>query len=320
MELRQLQYFIAVAEEANFTRAAKRVSVAQPAVSQQIQRMESQLGEKLFIRDRRTVRLTAAGEALLPHARAALDAADHGREAVRATRGVLTGRLAIGFVSPLPDRRFLHLVGTYRQVYPGIELTLIEDETPELVRRLGTGAIDAALIGLGPYHEPPPKTRTMLVAREPVVVAVSKDHRYATRKTITLRALRAEPMVTLTSNSLLRLTLAAATRTAGFVPNIVAETSDIDLLVQLAEEGVGVALLPQSAVASTPILQIIPLTQPSIDRRLVFVWPETHLSPAGRAFVELAEHAYEPASRARIPEARRPKRLQAAHDPRTLRS
>jgi DNA-binding transcriptional LysR family regulator len=232
----------------------------------------------------------------------------------------LTGRLAIGFVSPLPDRRFLHLVGTYRQVYPGIELTLIEDETPELVRRLETGAIDAALIGLGPYHEPPPKTRTMLVAREPVVVAVSKDHRYATRKAITLRSLRVEPMVTLTSNSLLRLTLEAATRTAGFVPNIVAETSDIDLLVQLAEEGVGVALLPQSAVAPTPMLEIIPLTQPSIDRRLIFVWPETHLSPAGRAFVELAKHEYMPASRARISEAPPPKRLQAADDPRTPRS
>jgi DNA-binding transcriptional LysR family regulator len=118
----------------------------------------------------------------------------------------------------------------------------------------------------------------MLVAREPVVVAVSKDHPYATRKAITLRSLRAEPMVTLTNNSLLRLTLEAATRTAGSVPNIVAETSDIDLLVQLAEEGVGIAVLPQSAVAPTPMLKIIPLTQPSIDRRLVFVWPETHLS------------------------------------------
>jgi DNA-binding transcriptional LysR family regulator len=102
MELRQLGYFVAVAEERNFTRAAQRIPIAQPAISQQIRRLESELGEELFVRDRRGIRLTAAGDALLPHARAMLAEAEHARAAVTALRGLHTGRLAVGFVLPLP--------------------------------------------------------------------------------------------------------------------------------------------------------------------------------------------------------------------------
>src|SRR5262245_970675 len=103
MELRQLAYFVAVAEERNFTRAAQRIPIAQPAISQQIRRLETELGERLFLRGRRATALTPAGQALLPHARAALQATADGREAVAALTGLLTGRLAVGLVHPLPD-------------------------------------------------------------------------------------------------------------------------------------------------------------------------------------------------------------------------
>jgi DNA-binding transcriptional LysR family regulator len=102
MELRQLAYFVAVAEERNFTRAAQRIPIAQPAISQQIRRLEAELGERLFLRDRRGTRLTPAGQALLPHARTALQAAQGGRQAVAALGGLLTGHLAVGLVHPCP--------------------------------------------------------------------------------------------------------------------------------------------------------------------------------------------------------------------------
>src|SRR3954468_16143314 len=109
MDLRQLSYFVAVAEERQFTRAAERVSVAQPAVSAQIGRLERELGERLFHRDPRSVTLTAAGDALLPHARAALAAAERGRDTIASLRGMLTGRLRLGVAGPadhpLPPRR-----------------------------------------------------------------------------------------------------------------------------------------------------------------------------------------------------------------------
>src|SRR6266542_4369548 len=188
MELRQLAYFLAIAEERNFTRAA-----------------------------------------------------------VAAVSGLLTGRLACGFVQPLPDRRLLGLLGAFHREHPGIELRLIEGETDALLAALATGELDAALIGLGRYDRPPPDAESVLIAREPVVVAIHPQHPLARRGSIPLRALRDEPMVTLTSASKQRSTLETACRAAGFAPRVVAETSDIRVVIELAAEQIGVAVLPKSA-------------------------------------------------------------------------
>src|SRR5262249_14448352 len=232
MELRQLAYFVAIAEERNFTRAAERIPIAQPAISQQIRRLEAELGERLFLRDRRGIRLTPAGQALLPHARATLQAAEGGREAVAALSGLLTGRLTVGLVHPLPDRRVLHLLGTFPRTYPTIELTLLEDQTDALLAALAAGQLHAALIGQGRYDRPPPDVESLLVAREPVVVAVHPTHPLAGRGQIPLRALQQEPMVTLTQASKLRTTLETACQAAGFVPRIAAEPTDLGLLAE----------------------------------------------------------------------------------------
>src|SRR5215813_9243926 len=295
MELRQLAYFVAVAEERNFTRAAERIPIAQPAISQQIRRLEAELGESLFLRDRRGIRLTPAGQALLPHARAALQAADGGREAVAALNGLLTGRLMIGLVTPLPDRRFLHLVGAFHRAYPQIELTLIEDETEALRTALAAGQLDAALIGQGRYDRPLPDTESLLVAREPVVAAVHPTHPLAGRGQVPLRALRAEPMVTLTRASKLRTTLEAACRAAGFTPRIAAETSDLGVLAELAAEQVGVAVLPASGLDGVTGLIRLGLTHPALDRRILLVWQPAASPPAARAFLTLARDHLAPA-------------------------
>src|SRR5215468_7828114 len=190
MELRQLAYFVAIAEERNFTRAADRIPIAQPAISQQIRRLEAELGEPLFLRGRRGIQLTPAGQALLPHARSALQAAEGGRDAVAALSGLLTGRL----------------LGAFHRAYPRIELTLIEDQTDALLTALAAGRLHAALIGQGRYDRPPPDAESLLAAREPVVAAVHPAHPLAGRGQIPLRALREETMVTLTRASKLRST------------------------------------------------------------------------------------------------------------------
>src|SRR5215475_45755 len=175
MELRQLAYFVAVAEERNFTRAAERIPIAQPAISQQIRRLESERGERIFVRDRRGVSLTPAGQALLPNPRATLAAVDGGREAVAA----LTGLLVLGLVHPLPDRRVPRLLGAFHHAHPAIELTLIEDQTDALLAGLEAGELHAALLGLGRYDRAPTSAQSLLVARVPVVVAVHPRHQLA---------------------------------------------------------------------------------------------------------------------------------------------
>jgi DNA-binding transcriptional LysR family regulator len=296
MELRQLAYFVAIAEERNFTRAAERIPIAQPAISQQIRRLEAELGEPLFLRDRRGIRLTPAGQALLPHARSALQAAEGGRDAVAALTGLLTGRLIVGLVHPLPNRRFVHLLGTFHRTYPQIELTLLEDQTDALLAALAAGQLHAALIGQGRYDRPPPDVESLLVAREPVVAAVHPAHPLAGRGQIPLRALREEPMVTLTQASKLRTTLETACHAAGFAPRIAAETSDLGVVAELAAEQVGVAVLPASGLDRAAGLVQLGLTHPTLDRRILLAWRPATSPPAARAFLTLAREHLAPPS------------------------
>ena len=291
MELRQLAYFVAVVDEAHFTRAAERLRIAQPAVSQQIRRLESELGERLLHRDRRTVALTSAGEALLPHARAALAQIEHGRQAVAALRGLVTGQLRVGLVMPLPDRRVIRAIGAFGRKYPGIELTIVEDETDALLDGLAAGDLHTAFLGLGPGQETPVSLQAIVVAREPAVLAVHPQHPLATRRSVPLSALRDEPVVTLTRASRLRTVLETQCRQAGFDPRIVAETSDLTVMVQLVAEGIGVALMPLSGGEEARDVVTLAVTDPAIDRRIVLGWRPGATPPAARAFITLArEH------------------------------
>jgi DNA-binding transcriptional LysR family regulator len=288
MDLRQLSYFVAVAEEGQFTRAAVRVSVAQPAISAQIGRLERELGEPLFLRDQRGASLTGAGAALLPHARAALAAAERGRDTIASLRGVLHGRLRIGVSGP-GDRRLAATLGAFHRAHPAIEITLIEHQNEPLLEALAGGDLDAGLVGLP--GAPPQSVRTRVVATDPLVLAVSRDHPLGGRKTVTLRALRDEPMITLTHGTGLRTVLENACRDAGFTPRITAETSELRSLVELAAEGLGVAVLPSSAVDGAGVA-VVAITRPRLQRRTALAWNPATTSPAGRAFLALADRHF----------------------------
>jgi len=289
MELRQLAYFVAVAEEAHFTRAAARLRIAQPAVSQQIRRLEAELGERVFLRDRRSVTLTPAGEALLPHARAALAQVEHGKESIAALRGLVTGPLAIGLVHPLPGRRIVRTIGAFARKHPAVSLSLTEGETDALLAAVADGSLHCAFIGLGPGTEPPPELASVLVAREPTVLAVHPGHALAARDTVRLAELRDEPFVTLTHASRLRHVLEAVCASAGFVPRVAVETTDLAVMVMLAAEGVGVALLPRSGLDGADGVVPLDVTAPTVDRRIVLVWRADYVPPAARAFLALTD-------------------------------
>jgi DNA-binding transcriptional LysR family regulator len=278
-----------VADEGQFTRAADRVSVAQPAVSAQIRRLERELGEVLFHRTRRAVTLTAAGEALLPHARAALAAAERGRDTIASLRGRLHGRLRIGVAGPV-DRRLAAALGDFHRAHPAIEIVLTHHHRDPLVTAVADGAVDAAVLGIG-IEPMPPEVRVHEVAEEPLVLGVRRGHPLSRRKTITLAELRELPMLTLTPGSGLRTLLESACREAGYVPRIAAETGELGSLVDLAAEGLGVAVLPRSA-ADGADLALLEITRPRLRRRTALAWNEADTSPAGRAFLALAKQRF----------------------------
>jgi DNA-binding transcriptional LysR family regulator len=190
--------------------------VAQPAVSAQIRRLERELGERLFLRDQRGVRLTVAGESLLPHARAALAAADRGRDTIASLRGLLHGRLEVAVAGPV-DHRFAEALGDFHRAHPAVEISLTQEHNQPLLEAVAEGGVDAAIVGIG-AQPLPPGVRTRVVATEPLVAAVRKGDPLSGRSTITLAQLRERPMITLIGGSGLRTVLENACRDVGFVP------------------------------------------------------------------------------------------------------
>lgn len=295
MELRQLEYVVAAAEEANFTRAAARVRVAQPAISQQIAQLERELGDKLFDRSERRIRLTPAGEAFVPRARAVLEATAAARDAVTSLRGELTGRLTVGTI-PFPPDWLIERLGRYRHRHPKVRLTLRTGDPETLTADVATGVLDAAIIGVSAGRTPAGPAGQRLrsglasrtVATEPLVVAVSPAHPLAEATEVSLRELQDEPIVTLTRGTGLRTALENACAEAGFIPVIDIETDDITVLADLAAHGLGVAVLPRSAAVRTSRgLVVIPLSGPAVDRPMALIWPRHRVSTPGRAFLDL---------------------------------
>lgn len=291
MELHQLEYFVAVAEESSFTKAAKKLHVAQPGVSAQIRRLESELGQDLFDRSGRSVRLTEAGAAVLPYARAALAAVEGARVAVDELAGLLRGHVGFGTVTShnvdLPT-----LLAGFHDDHPAVGITLTEANSDQLIDRLRTGQLDAAIIGIG--RTPPAGISVQVVADEPVVAAVSRDHELAGRPAISLDTLRGLPLISLPQGTGLRSLLDEACAALGFAPHIAFEASDLDTLAQLASRGLGVAILPRAFVeARSTRLRLIAIGTPALRGGLALAWrADSPQSPAARALIERASRAF----------------------------
>jgi DNA-binding transcriptional LysR family regulator len=287
MELRQLHYFVAVADEGHFTRAAQRLLIAQPAVSQQIRRLEAELGEPLFDRDRRHVRLTAAGRALLPHARATIAAADRAKAAVRSLSGLLTGRLTVGAFEGAPEGLLATALGRFRRAHPAVEVRATEGYAAELLTAVQRGELDAAITGLPDTAKPPPGVTVTELSTDPLMIAASPDHPLAREPGIPLTRLRDEPMVTLAGDSSQRAHIERACRKAGFEPQITAETMRLSLLWELVSQGIGIAIVPRSSPGSGTKVTLVPITRPRLRVRIVLASGQTTPSPAARAFLGL---------------------------------
>jgi DNA-binding transcriptional LysR family regulator len=246
VELRHLRYFVAVAEECHFGRAAERLHMAQPPLSQQIRQFEGALGVELFRRTTRKVELTPAGALLLERARRILgDVEIAAVDVGRAERGEL-GRLAVGFTGSATYELLPRLAAALRSELPGVELELHgEMLTPAQVEALLAGTLDVGLL------RPPvgsPDLAVHVIRRESLVAVLPSDHPAARRRSVRLADLAGEPFVSYPSHfrSVVHDAVEMACGKAGFSPIIVQKVSETATLVSFVAAGIGVALVPAS--------------------------------------------------------------------------
>ncbi|WP_242907695.1 LysR family transcriptional regulator [Actinomadura terrae] len=288
MELRQLEYFVAVTEEASFTKAAARLHVAQPGVSAQIRQLERELGQPLLDRSGRTVRLTEVGAAVLPYARAALAAVEGARLSVDELTGLLRGHVTIGTIDWIRSLKLPAMLADFHRDHPNVEITVTQEDSATLTEGLRTGRVDLAFISLA--SEPPEGLRTRVVIEQEVYAAVAPGHELAGRTTITLRALAGHDLVSLPKGTGLRAVLDEACAEAGVRPRVAFEAAEPPVLAQLAAHGLGVAILPEAAAhAYADELRLMPIVRPRLSGRIALAWrAEGPRSPAARALIERA--------------------------------
>lgn len=285
MELRQLEYFVAVVDHGTFTRAAEQERVAQPAVSAQIQRLERQVGQPLFDRSRRAVRLTSAGAALLPHARAALSAVQAGVAAVDDVARVVRGTLAIGTVTS-HSVDIARLLADFHADFPDVEISLGTDTSDVLLDKVRDGRLGIVIASIG-VTEAPDGLDVAVITDEAIEAAVATGHALARRVTLPLATLCEYPVISLPRGTGLRTAIDAACGRLGLGLRVAFEASSPLALADLAERGLGVAVLPESVTRGRSGLQPLVLA-PALRGRLVWAWRRDGVSPAARVFCERA--------------------------------
>ncbi|MFD9076959.1 LysR family transcriptional regulator, partial [Streptomyces lasiicapitis] len=277
MELRQLRYFLAVVEEANFTRAAAALHVAQPGVSAQIRQLERELGQRLLDRSGRSVTVTEAGAAVLPYARAALAAVDGMRQTADEYAGLLRGRVTLGLVSGAATHEYdvASVLADFHDDHPHVEIALTEDTSDRMLAAVREGRLDIALAGLA-EDTPPQGVTWQIVVDEPLAALVAADDPLVAQAraafagaggcgdggcgdggrgdglgTVPLAALAGRPLISLPRGTGLRAVLERACTQAGFTPRVAFEAAAPPLLIQLAARGLGVAVFPAPGASAS---------------------------------------------------------------------
>jgi len=289
MELRHLRYFVAVAEELNFRRAAERLRLAQPPLSTQIKALEGELGVRLFDRSTRSVKLTESGRIFLLEVREVLAAADRAEQNVRRADHGLLGTLRLGILAPTATARLAGILRTYRQKYPGVQLSFHELTSTEQLQRLHNDQLDAGLL------RPPvvfPELDSVFMEESPMVLATPAGHRLAKARKIEWRDFDREPMVMIHPalqhgyyDGFLELC-----NQAGAKPVVGQYANDVHSKMWLISAGFGIAPTTKTiAEVRRPglVFRDLPKGLPMVQTRLA--WKRTNTSKVLRNFLECFE-------------------------------
>ncbi len=285
MDLRHFRYFQAVAEELSFSKAARRLRIAQPALSRAVQDLEREVGANLIDRNRRTVQLTPAGAVMLHEIGLLLERLEDSLRRVRRTASGEEGELRLGYIGP-PTRHFFGaLLKAYRERFPRVE-----ERTPERVwEMVSKGRLSVGLTRPVLSHEVL-GLRSLLLREERFCAAVPLAHPFAGKSSLAWQKLAGAPVIMLArrEGAGSHDAIMAACQRAGFTPKLAHTPSLIGTILQYVEAGAGIGIVPESTVRTSSTLKLVPL-QPKQTIPLVMVWKRDETDPAVLGFCELVK-------------------------------
>ncbi|MBR2563289.1 MAG: LysR family transcriptional regulator [Paenibacillus sp.] len=293
MEFRQLQYTLQIAAERNFSRAAEKLHIAQPSLSQQLSKLEKELGVLLFQRNTSTVELTHAGVTFVEQAQKIVDAVELLRQEMSDISQLRKGKVVVGSMPITGSHLLPHVLPAFQQAYPDIEVTLLEDSGITLEKLTASGKADLSLLSL-PLQEP--TLSYVTIGEERIDLAVPPDHPLAQRgaagqlQPVRIDELRDEPFVVLKKGQGFRKLTFDLCEQAGFNPQVVFESTNIETLQSLVATGMGITLVPRfiaRAPRSEFVPVYVPLADPTPSRTLVVAYRQGRvLSKAAEAFIQ----------------------------------
>jgi DNA-binding transcriptional LysR family regulator len=290
MEIHQLQYVVAVAKYKNFSRAAEEVNVGQSGLSQQIAKLEFELGIKLFDRSSRTVLLTPAGAEFVEYAREILTKIETAKQHMDAYAGLIKGDLSIGTITSLPKIDFGSLISSFHEKYSGLSLNIIQEGSIKLIELLRTGQIDVAFLTLPPFECE--DLSFHFLAKDDYVMVTSDKHRFAKMKSLDLAEARNETFIFQKKNQSMHAICLQACNKAGFEPKIFCFSSGSSISFSLIRSGLGIGFFPSKDLESyrIPGLATIKLREPLYKHLMLATVKKTDHSPPINA---LRQHVIE---------------------------
>lgn len=293
MELRQLRYFVAVAEREHISDAAAALDVAQSAVSRQIANLEKELGTPLFERVGRNVRLTAIGKIFFEHSVYALKAIDIAVKQVEDFLDPTQGVIKVGFPTSLASYVMPSVISAFKREYPDIEFHLRQGSYRFLIDAVKNRELNLAF--LGPLPKGEPDIASTVLFSEQICALVAANHPLAKRESINLMELHEDPFVLFPTGYVLRKLATDGCKQAGFVPNITSVGEDLDALKGLVAAGIGVTLLPESSIydSSARLTVKVPISAPILQRSVGIIAPTNReLAPSELVFLQFVENFF----------------------------
>jgi LysR family transcriptional regulator, hydrogen peroxide-inducible genes activator len=284
MELHQLRYFCAVAESGSFSRAAEQSHVSQPSLSQQIMKLEDELGARLFDRLGRSVRLTETGRTFLPRARGVLRELEAAKGDVVEHKDSVGGSVTIGVIPTVAPYFLPSYLTSFSRKFPQARVTVVEDITPVLLERVRAGTIDVAILAL-PIRGHEFGVTPLLTER--LFAALPAKHKLAGRRSLSLKDLRAEPFLLLRDGHCFRDNAVAACDRARVHPQIIFESGQFSSLLSMVGAGMGVSIVPQMATDKAATCKFVKIADASASRTIgALVLRGRSLSRAHLGFLE----------------------------------